>query len=177
MDCSIYAKTEAGILRKVHHRHIVKLNNTYLHGDVLTLLFDLAANHDLRSYLELVELKYQRNEPLMKDAGCLTRSFGCLSNALACLHGSGYDHNDIRPENILVHDVGHASRIFLSKFSFGIRSEGGTGADGTNSSQVWRFIDRITGNLSLRQKAQNEPVPKPNRLQNPMVRILSHCPV
>ena len=42
MDCSIYAKTEAEILRKVHYRYIVKLNNTYLHGDVLTLLFELA---------------------------------------------------------------------------------------------------------------------------------------
>ena len=139
LDASIYAKNEAEILRIVQHRHIVKLHDTYLQGDIHTLLFDPAAEYDLRSYLELAELRYQRKQILPKETDFLTRSFGCLANALACLHKAGYDHNDIRPENILVHEP--ASRIFLSKFSFGLKSKGDPSANRTNTSQLWRFID------------------------------------
>ena len=176
LDASIYAKTEAEILRNVHHRHIVKLHDTYLHGNIHTLLFEPAADHDLRSYLELAELKYQRKQPLTKDYDFLTRSFGCLANALACLHNLGYDHNDIRPENILVHDLTHESRIFLSKFSFGLRSEGGTSASGANPSQPWRSIDILTGKLRLRRRAQNEPIPKSKSQKKPMVCIIMFYP-
>ncbi|KAL8827449.1 MAG: hypothetical protein Q9191_003174 [Dirinaria sp. TL-2023a] len=150
LDASIYARNEAEILRVMDHRHIVKLYGTYLQGNIHTLLYEPAADRDLRSYLELVALKHERNEIATtgKEFEFLTRCFGCLANAMAHLHNRGYDHNDIRPENILVHDMGKKPRIFLSKFSFGLKFEGAS-ASGKN----WRFINGF-GKLSLTRSPQ-----------------------
>ena len=163
IDASIYAKNEAEILREVEHRHIVQLYGTYRQGDIYTLLYEPAADRDLRSYLELVELKYQRKEISSKgkEFAFLTRSLGCLANALAHLHKRGYDHNDIRPENILVHDMGQQPRIFLSKFSFGLKSEGGASASGKN----WRITNGI-GKLSLTKSPQPDKVPRSKNEKN-----------
>ena len=157
VDASLYARNEVEILRAVGHRHIVQLYGTYRQGSVCTLLYEPAANSDLRSYLELIELKYQRSgiQSNGQDFNFLTCSFGCLSNALAHLHKRGYDHNDIRPENILVHDMGQSRRIYLSKFSFGLKSEAGA----IPSRTYWRFLD-LTGKLLLGWKPQNGTVPK-----------------
>lgn len=149
LDASIYARNEAEILRQVQHRHIVQLYGTYLQGNIYGLLYEPAADRDLRSYMELVEVRKQRKEISSngKEFGFLTRSFGCLATALAQLHQKGYDHNDIRPENILVHEMGQKPRIFLSKFSFG----GGSSASG----MIRRFFDRSPLN-GTEPKAKNE---------------------
>ena len=151
LDVSVYARNEAEILKVMDHRHIVQLYGTYLQGNIYGLLYEPAADRDLRSYMEMVEVRTQRDEVLSngKEFGFLTRSFGCLASALAHLHQKGYNHNDIRPENILVHEMGHGPRIFLSKFSFG----GGSSASG----KVWRFFDR---RLSLERNPQNDTVPR-----------------
>ena len=146
------AKNEAEILRKVKHRHIVTLRGTYQQGNIYTLLFEPAADHDLRSCLELAELdKVQSREFI--DATFLTRSFGCMANALACVHAAGYDHGDIRPENILVHE----SRIFLSKFSLGLKSDASVKENEANSQQDHRFID-LLGKLTLRGGGESSTV-------------------
>ena len=139
----VIAKNEAEILRnvKVKHRHIVSLYGTYQHGDVLTLLFNPAADHDLRSYLELAETCSNQKERAPVDLDFMTRSFGCLANALACVHAAAYDHGDIRPENILV----HAGRIYLSKFSFGFKS---TKEKKANNQQLYRVMKNV-GRLSI----------------------------
>ena len=138
---SARAIIEAEILRKVKHRHIVALCSTYQHPDMMTLHFEPAAEYDLRSYLELVELHLMRSRvsrvnpvPLVK-LELLIESFGCLSGALAAIHAAGYDHGDIRPENILIHD----KRIFISKISFGLKYA--SYARGTNG--ILRFINAI----------------------------------
>lgn len=157
------AKNEAAILRKVKHRHIVALRSTYRHSNIMTLHFEPAADFDLRSFLELVELRVMRNQglpkdfQLQKDLDFLTESFGCLSGALAKIHENGYDHGEIRPENILVHD----NRIFISKFSFGLKCRGSTRG---SSSDNWsrRFINTF-GAMDLgsrgSQTANDTPPP------------------
>lgn len=55
------AKNEVAILRKVKHRHIVALRSTYEHPDIMTLHFEPAAKYDLRSFLELIEVRVKRN--------------------------------------------------------------------------------------------------------------------
>ena len=153
---SFIAKNEAEILRKVKHRHIVTLHSTYRHGDLLTLLFEPAADYDLRSYLELCG---------NQNLEFMTRSFGCLANALACVHKFGYDHGDIRPENILVHN----NRIYLSKFSFGLKSDIGTKDSRPSNQQPYRFKD-LFGKLSLRRQGESQAPIMKGRQQRQQVR-------
>lgn len=148
---SCIAKNEAEILRQVKHRHIVTLHGTYRHGDLFTLLFKPAADHDLRSYLELTELYMIRKRKNSVDLDFLRRSFGCLANAVACVHKATYDHGDIRPENILVHD----NRIYLSKFSFGLKQNIRTNDSGPSNQQLYRVMD-LFGRLSLRSTSTAE---------------------
>jgi len=154
------AKNEAAILRKVKHRHIVVLRSTYEHPNIMTLHFKPAADFDLRSFLELVELRVTRNQGPSKDFQLqkfLTESFGCLSGALAEIHENGYDHGEIRPENILVHD----NRIFISKFSFGLKC-GGSVKGSSSDNFLQRFVN-VVGASDIRsrgsQSAKNRPSP------------------
>lgn len=165
---SCIAKNEADILRKVKHRHIVTLYGTYRRGDVFTLLFEPAADHDLRSYLELAELYSNQKSKLPIDPDFMTKSFGCLANALACVHAAGYDHGDIRPENILVHN----HRIYLSKFSFGLKSDIGKRDNGPSYKQLHRFID-LFGKLSLRMQGESQTPAGSERQQRQQVRTSS----
>lgn len=136
---SMLAMNEAEILRKASHRHIVRLHSTYRQGeDIYGLLYEPAAQYDLRSYMELAEIQINLKRNLPVDLRFLTKSLGCLASAMASVHRSGYDHGDVRPENILVHD----DMIFLSKFSHGLKSEG------TDSPTMQRFIDAI-GRLDI----------------------------
>ena len=132
---SAMAQHEADILRNVKHRHIVTLYGTYQCGDVLTLLFEPAADHDLRSYLELAEPRSSRR--VIVDVDFMKTSFLCLADALAKVHEAGYDHGDIRPDNILVHN----GRIYLSKFSFGLKSKDHRRA---SFQGVLRMFDRLS---------------------------------
>ena len=143
------AKNEAEILREVKHRHIVTLYGTYRQGDLYALLFEPAATFDLRSYLELAELEEIRPRDLPIDIPLLFSSFGCLASALACLHAAGYDHGDIRPKNVLIHN----DRVFLSKFSLGLKTQ--TGGTAGSSSNLHRFID-LFGRLGLGRQTESD---------------------
>ncbi len=140
-----YAQNEAEILRNVKHRHIVTLHGTYRQGDTYALLYEPAANFDLRSYMELAELEKLRTRDLPVDISFLNTTFGCLADALACVHAAGYDHGDIGPGNILVDN----DRIFLSGFTFGLKIHRALGG---SNGQRHRFTD-IFGRLGLGQQA------------------------
>ena len=154
------AHHEAEILRNVKHRHIVTLYGTYQQGDVLTLLFEPAAAYDLRSYLELAESCQRRRVNV--DVDLMKTSFWCLADALAKVHAAGYDHGDIRPDNILVHN----GRIYLSKFSFGLKSK----SHRRPSFQgVRRFMDMFD-RLSLGRSEDTSTSAIAGRLQREEVR-------
>ena len=157
---SAMAQHEAEILRNVKHRHIVTLYGTYQHEDVLTLLFEPAADHDLRSYLELAESRQRRKVNV--DVDFMKTSFWCLADALAKVHEADYDHGDIRPENILVHN----GRTYLSKFSFGLKSQSQRRA---SFQGVRRFMDMFD-RLSLARPEDTPASASAGRLQREEVR-------
>lgn len=143
------ATNEAAILREVKHRHIVILRSTYKNPKIMTLHFKPAADFDLRSFLGLIELRMIRNRghpkdsQLEKDLDLLAASFGCLSGALAEIHEHGYDHGEIRPENILVHD----HRIYISKFSLGLKC--GRHTRGSSSDDLLHRFINVFGAMDL----------------------------
>ena len=142
------ANNEAEILRQVKHRHIVTLFDTYQQGDIYGLLYQPAATCDLRTYLEMTELYNKSNctLDLPLHEGLLDQSFGCLASAIASVHAAGFDHGDIGPRNILVHD----GRVFLSKFSSGLKTDRGGWA--LNQSTTYRFTD-LLGNVNPRRRS------------------------
>ena len=146
-----FAHHEAEILRKVQHRHVVRLYGTYRQGDISALLYEPAANFGLRSYLELAELENKRARDLVIDIPFLNSSFGCLASALASVHAAGYDHGDIRPENILIVD-NETPRIFLSQFSFGLKTDM---ASGGSNEQRYRLPD-LFSTLRLGRQAEQD---------------------
>ena len=160
-----YAQNEAEILRNVKHRHIVTLHGTYRQGDSYALLYEPAANFDLRSYMELAELEMMRARDLPIDISFLNTTFGCLADALACVHTAGYDHGDIRPGNILVDN----DRIFISGFTFGLKTHR---ARGGSNGQRHRFID-IFGRLGLGQQAGEDVVNDHGHVRRTSVTVVS----
>ena len=146
-----FAHHEAEILRKVQHRHVVRLYGTYRQGDISALLYEPVANLCLRSYLELAELENQRARDLVIDIPFLNSSFGCLASALVSVHAAGYDHGDIRPGNILIVE-NETPRIFLSQFSFGLKT---STAGGGSNEQRYRLPD-IFSTLRLGRQAEQD---------------------
>ena len=146
-----FAHREAAILRKVNHRHLVRLYGTYQQGDTSALLYEPAANYDLRGYLGLAELENKKARGLVIDTQFLESSFGCMASALASVHAAGYDHGDIRPENILI-VANETPRIFLSEFSFGLKIDMTGG--GSNEAR-YRFTD-LFGSLRLGRQAEQD---------------------
>jgi len=109
-DVEAAAKREAGLTWDLVHRHVIKIKGTYRQGNVFGLLFQPAADYDLRTYLQEIELQNAKaSSPNLKF---LAESFGCLANALRYIHGKGIFHGDIKPENILIHE----GRVFMAKF-------------------------------------------------------------
>ena len=142
---SMLAIREAEILRSVHHRHVVQLYSTWRQADLYTLLYDPAADYDLRTYIEMAELGVRPRE----STRLLTECFGCLANVLSHVHKAGYDHGDIRPENVLIHD----GNILFSKFSLGLKIENADSP--VDERWVNRFGKLITGRPSSSPSSSN----------------------
>jgi serine/threonine protein kinase len=127
---------EIDVLKKLKHRHIVKLVGTYTQPPYLGLLIWPVARCDLALVLELIEMgglydhaSTQEPRVLEKPAGhCLSveelrdilgnqyeriwSSFGCLTRAITYLHENKIRHKDIKPSNILLSRNG----IWLTDF-------------------------------------------------------------
>ena len=109
-DVAAAARREATLTWELTHHHVIKLQGTYRQGNIFGLLFQPAADYDLRTYLQEIELQHARaSSPNLRF---LAESFGCLANALGYIHGERIFHGDIKPENILIHD----GRVFIAKF-------------------------------------------------------------
>ena len=152
-----YAQNEAEILRKVKHPHIVTLHGTYRQGDTYALLYEPAANFDLRSYMDLAELEKLRARDLPVDISFLNTTFGCLADALACVHAAGYDHGDIRPGNILVDN----DRIFFSGFHVRAKDPSCPRWQQWTTSSIHRYLWKIGTWTTSRGRDREQPWPCP----------------
>ncbi|KAF2203151.1 kinase-like protein [Delitschia confertaspora ATCC 74209] len=126
-------RKEIEILKKLSHRHIIRLVGTYTHRSFLGLLLHPVAVCDLSTLLEDFEYFYseQSLDSTQKDrleklglphgswndfrpAGCslLYSTIGCLANAIEYLHSQDIRHKDLKPANILL----SRNQVWLTDF-------------------------------------------------------------
>lgn len=102
-------ENELQILKKLSHRHLVKLIGSYTDRQWVGIIMTPVADMDLSTYLDAdrVSPKDNRDRQI-----CLRRFYGCLATALKYLHGEKIRHKDIKPKNILVKN----REVFLADF-------------------------------------------------------------
>jgi serine/threonine protein kinase len=107
--------SELEVLKRLKHRHVVKLVGSYTDPIFLGLVMSPVADCNLSDYLT--------QDPISPDKKSLLRSFfGCLATALAYLHNARIRHKDIKPQNILV----KGDSILLTDFGLSLDSSDST---------------------------------------------------
>lgn len=91
-----YIQGELEALRKIRHRHCVRLVASYTEPYHVGILMHPVADYNLLQYLD----EFHQNNG---NASELARFFGCLATTLSQLHNKYFiRHKDIKPQNILV---------------------------------------------------------------------------
>jgi len=92
-------------LKRLSHRHIVKLVGSYTDLSCVGLIMTPVADADLEGYLASTDNQRARKQ-------CLRAFFGCLATALGYLHRNKMCHEDIKPRNVLV----KGAKVLLTDF-------------------------------------------------------------
>ncbi|KAI9780644.1 MAG: hypothetical protein M1839_006585 [Geoglossum umbratile] len=98
-------KNEVEALRRLSHRHIVRLEGSYSNVDSAAFFMSPVAGCNLAEYLSEIRDSDEKRTTLRSF-------FGCLASALAYARGEKVRHKDIKPSNILV----LGDRVLLADF-------------------------------------------------------------
>ncbi|KAF9697672.1 hypothetical protein EKO04_004266 [Ascochyta lentis] len=99
-------KREISGMRRVQHQHCVNLIASCTDMDSVTLLSSPVADMDLSTLLNSALDGPSKN--------ILRRAVGCITSALTYLHNLSIRHDDLKPNNILI----HGTNILLTDFGF-----------------------------------------------------------
>jgi non-specific serine/threonine protein kinase len=91
-------RTEARVIARLQHPHILPLFDFDAQGDVLYLIMAFVSGGTLRDLLAAGDLPLERVEALVRE----------VASALDYAHRQGVIHRDIKPGNILIDHEGHA---------------------------------------------------------------------
>jgi len=94
------ANNEVRILRRLQHRHIVKILEVYTHGRELSIVMLQVADLDLQRYLDHADVATGPQKESLRSL--MIRWPGCLIQAIDYLHEMRVKHKDLKPDNILV---------------------------------------------------------------------------
>ncbi|KAH7384356.1 kinase-like domain-containing protein [Phaeosphaeria sp. MPI-PUGE-AT-0046c] len=99
---------EIGVMRQVDHHHCVQFMGSYTDVDHINILSSPVADMDLATFLDLPMHDRERK--------ILYRGFGCLCGAINYLHQNDIRHEDLKPQNVLI----HGDNIVLTDFGFSL---------------------------------------------------------
>lgn len=95
------ALNEARILRRLDHRHIVRILELYICQNNLSIIMLEVGDCNMKKYLEDVDTMGDKSK---RDAMRITLQMwpGCLIQAIDYLHEMRIKHKDLRPENLII---------------------------------------------------------------------------
>jgi serine/threonine protein kinase len=113
------------------HHHFVRVHGTVIMQRKLNLYIAPVAIHgDLDGFLHEYREITQHQPRRERQGSFLQQVFGCLASGLAFMHLQKVRHTDIKPKNILIHEVDHILTVlytdFGSSLDFGRTDQGTT---------------------------------------------------
>lgn len=136
---------EGEVLAKLRHANIAELTDTITVGDRNALLIRPAIANKEKLTIETLRHRLKEDGALHID---LLQRFGDdLLDAVSFLEEQGYNHRDIKPDNIAVGQVGRGDRLHLVLFDFSLTR---VNADNLLAGTP-RYLDPM---LPLRQNKQ-----------------------
>jgi serine/threonine protein kinase len=116
---------ELKVMRQVQHRHCVRIRGSYTDLDHVNILSSPVADMDLAIFLDLPITEERRK--------VLYRGVGCLCNAIKYLHQNHIRHEDLKPQNILI----HGDNIMLTDFGFSLDFSNDSVSTTTGRPSAW----------------------------------------
>ncbi|KAH7083945.1 kinase-like domain-containing protein, partial [Paraphoma chrysanthemicola] len=95
-------------MQQVDHQHCVKFIGSYTDVDHVNILSSPVADMDLAVFLD--------QDLGIEAKKILYRGIGCLCNAINYLHQNNIRHEDLKPQNVLI----HGDNILLTDFGFSL---------------------------------------------------------
>ncbi|KAM5281707.1 LOW QUALITY PROTEIN: serine/threonine-protein kinase H2 [Ctenodactylus gundi] len=102
-------EAELCVLRRVSHRYVVRLAETFEARDRVYLVMELATGG------ALLERLLAQGSFTERDA---VRVLGMVADGIAYLHALRITHRDLKPENLLYYHPGAESKILITDFGF-----------------------------------------------------------
>jgi serine/threonine protein kinase len=116
---------EVDVMRQVNHQHCVRFLGSYTDFDHVNILSSPVADMDLATLLD---------RPIqMKEREMLYRGFGCLCGAIHYLHQNNIRHEDLKPQNVLI----HGDNILLTDFGFSLNFSDDSISTTTGRPSAW----------------------------------------
>jgi serine/threonine protein kinase len=116
---------EIGVMRQVNHQHCARFLGSYTDFDHVNILSSPVADMDLAMFLD------QHIE--VKERAFLYRGMGCLCNAINYLHQNNIRHEDLKPQNVLI----HGENILLTDFGFSLDFSSDSVSTTTGRPSAW----------------------------------------
>ena len=104
-------ENEISILKKVHHKNIIKLYELMESPQKIYLVMEFCEGGELFDYIV-------NHKKLSEKQAC--KFFQEIINSLEYLHSQSIVHRDIKPENMLLYNIKEKNKIEIKLIDFGI---------------------------------------------------------
>ncbi|KAI4954172.1 hypothetical protein J4E91_001882 [Alternaria rosae] len=116
---------EIKVMRQVNHRHCVRFLGSYTDTESVNILSTPVADMDLAAFLD---------KPIGdREWAILYKGIDCLCNGLLYLHENKIRHEDLKPQNVLV----HGTNILLTDFGFSLDFSDDSVSTTTGRPSAW----------------------------------------
>jgi serine/threonine protein kinase len=116
---------EINVMRQVQHQHCVRFLGSYTDFDHVNIISSPVADMDLATLLNLPPTAWGRQ--------VIHRGLGCLCVAVNFLHQRSIRHEDLKPQNILI----HGDNILLTDFGFSLDFSNDSVSTTTGRPSAW----------------------------------------
>ncbi|KAF2734101.1 kinase-like protein [Polyplosphaeria fusca] len=133
---------EISIMQQISHIHCVKFLGSYTDYENMAIFSSPVADMDLATFLDREHLD-------TFDLSTLRQGIGCLSSGLLYLHDSKIRHEDLKPQNVLI----HGRNFLLTDFGFSLDFSEDSVSTTTGRPSAWTA--RYSAPETMEHEARN----------------------